>query len=874
MASFALQIITVANRMKFFNLREPVVRTLRQAWGFACPSRGNCMGAFSLRRLPLIAVLALPGCATLPQYEPNARVDWADDAGSVTVAHLSSTKWDEAAAILQPKFPMSADLALQAAVPTTGTLDERLADALSASFKVALPTSIRVNKTTETGNIGSTVTTIENSRTDASGDASGLATPTPPAATAAALTALPSGTLIGQDPMLRYLAAAAVYQEVNLLNRYVTDAVRFRGAQAFLVRLQLSVLPGRRALPYDVTTDITIHADDVQALAGLGQSRFNAEDTDEKAWSAASQYQRDELTTEANNLAKERVDQLSLIESVRLADGGLPKDSVQQTQDQVLARMKLKSGGLRRCLAGTDSVSIVPLVVTDNLEGLAAARATDVTRQIALALLATAGNVGLGSEFAQTQEQLRRQEGRDTNSLFTVARLTDDTVRVRLGAAQSPRYGNAMLARTHNISLLVIFKPCRPDMLLPDGEERILSVVTRASFTDAQTGETLKYRSGAERLIGLTDELNRKYNNKFTYLEYAALYQKVSQQDRVAFNAFFEEKLERFKPSRCDGLSPGSALASIFAPAGISGRLTPDELAAIKKSLDTSYADLPDRCMSERLAFQVVSAGLWTDLQSVRPIAEFSYGSIPLVLRRIAPTAPPTNQLVLVNAGESGITATLYNGRDLGAAREIRGSLALQSAAGRTFDLQSTTALVASDGATVTLRFPPVPEVGGKGSDAFEPRAVFVDFGLLPDGGRITPASYSAIHLVRPKPQPRIAYALSAPAPAVVVDGTGKGRLTVFVREETIDTKPQNPILTVDGAEVLSISKSGVQLNQKGSGWALGGAGEYVLTLDNLVPGQIVQVGVADVGNAGAETSVAAKLPRPIFGRLQPADSD
>jgi hypothetical protein len=91
------------------------------------------------------------------------------------------------------------------------------------------------------------------------------------------------------------------------------------------------------------------------------------------------------------------------------------------------------------------------------------------------------------------------------------------------------------------------------------------------------------------------------------------------------------------------------------------------------------------------------------------------------------------------------------------------------------------------------------------------------------------------------------------------------------VRAEKVDAPPQSPILTVEGAEVVVISKGGVQIVQNGSGWTLAGAGEYVLSLDNLVPGQIVQVGVADVGTGGAETSVATRLSRPIYGRLQAA---
>ncbi|MGC1470865.1 MAG: hypothetical protein WA793_15925, partial [Sphingorhabdus sp.] len=729
---------------------------------------------------------------------------------------------------------------------------------------------------TESGTEGATVTAIENVRTEQSGDASSVTAPTPPSATAAALAALPGGTVIGQDPMLRYLAATAVYQEVNLLNRYITDAVRFRGAQAFLVRLQLSVLPAQRALPYDVTTDITIHADDLQARAGLGRSGFDADEFDKVAWQAATQEQRDRITAEANQDLIERKEQLRQIDATRIAQGGaLNAVGLAKDEENAQEQMTLGSGGFRRCLSGSDAVTVVPLVVTDNLEGLAAARSTDVTRQLALALLATAGNVGLGGEFAQTQQQLRRQEGRDTNSLFTVARLTDDTVRVRLGAAQSPRYGNAMLARTHNISLLVIFKPCRPDMLRPDGEERALSVVTRAAFTDTQTGETLRYRPAGERLIGLTSELNRKYNNKFTYLEYAALYQMVTQQNRTGFAAFFKEKLDRFKGRECDSLSPGSALGSLFAPAGISGRLDPDEVAAIKKSLDSTYADLPSKCMSERLAFQVASAGLWTDLQSIRPVAEYSYTSVPLVLRRVSPTPPPTAQLVLANVADSGITATLYNGRDLGAAKEIRGSLFLTTKKGESYELQSTSATVAADGATITLKFPAIASNSDLSADGLKLGPVSVDFGLLPDGIRIDSARYAQVLPATPKAQPKMAFTLSAPAQVVVIDTSGKkGALAVFVRAETVDTPPKNAILTVDGPQVVSISKGGTSLAQKGSGWAFTDPGEYVIQLDNLMAGQNVNVAVSDIGDGGKETVVAAKLTRSVFDQRRPAKAE
>lgn len=803
----------------------------------------------------LVTSLAITGCASLPagRYEKSAQVDWADDAGSVNVAHIASLRWEEAASLLQPKFPMSSEAALAAALPTTQTLDERLADIITANLQVALPTSAKTVTTTESGAPGATTTSTESVTTRESGDASKVSPATLPGGTAAALAGLGQGIGISQDPMLRHLAATALYQEVNLLNRYVSDAVRYRGAQAYLVRLQLSVLPSRRALPYDVTTDITIHADDMQAQAGLAAPRFDEAEAEKAAWLGATPEEQRRLNARVSAYASQRDEKVALYALNLVPAAGAPQ-------------------AVHRCTGTWNKVNVVPLVVTDNLESLAAARASDTVRQLGLALLATAGNVGASGQFARTQQALRREEGRDTNSLLTVARLTDDTVRVRLGAAQSPRYGNTMLPRTHNISLLVIYQPCAPEVIDPSGEERILSAVTKASFTDIFTGRTLPYRNAGRRLLALSKELNHKYNNRFTYLEYAGLYQLVSQQRRSDYQQFFADKITRYKdagPRGCEGLSPSLGLLALFAPKGISGKMTQKDLDSVKTLYGDKYKNLRQGCMSEQLAFEVASAGLWTELESIRPISEFSYTNIPIVLRKVQPSLPDKGQTVLLSKGESAVTATLFQGRDLSLARDLRATLELSDKV----IVPSNAAKVSADGTSVALSFPLFPAIK-RTADVKEPTVdkLTLRVGAMDDGRPLPQEQeYASLRFIEIKPAAaKPAYVLSAPAPAIVVDATGKGRLAIMVKAEKVDTAPAKPTLTVEGAEVVGVARSGANLAATTSGWPLSGAGEYVLTLDNLVPGQSVSVGVVDDKDEGA-SSIAAKLTRPIYGRLVPA---
>lgn len=738
--------------------------------------------------------LALAGCITAPQYEAPARVKWADEAGSVTVSPISVTRWEDVAASLQPKFKMDSDVALAASIPMTQTLDQRFSDILAASLQAALPTATASRSVTTTTDpeTGETTTSIDATRTRRSGDpANAPAAAAVPATTAAALAAL-AADKPGRDPMLRYLAATALLQEVTLLNRYVTDKIQAPGDQAFLVRLQLAVLPNRRGMPYDVLTDVTLHADDVQAHAGLA-----------------------------------------------------PKGTA-------------ASG----CKGSYDSLSIVPMVVTDNLEGLQASRSSDVARQIGIALLGTVQGIGASGSFGRTTNLLRATQGNETNSLLTIAKLADDTVRVRLGAVQSPTYQYATLPRTHNISLLVIYRPCKDAAgKFETAQQRTITAITRTTFRDAMSGAALPYEDASNRLYRQMGELRAKYPGRFSYLEFARLYQWANQQDRKRFFDYIDRKALRTQG--CGG-GIGDTLIGV--------KRYPDDPKLLDMPDDSNLVDLTENldgdavnetvdpplsaeCRELSLArYRMIAAALWTDLLSVRPVGEFAYTRIPLALRTTNRTLP-VDQTALVTYSQAETSVTLSQAQDLIGLQRLRATL-LDGTNNRSIAATETT--IAADGASVSAKFPPLKRFGDVAKSGYSVELSVEDYGTDDPCNRNPPPApatacrktYSAV-VFDGAPTTTSPYSVSATASGIVADGNGKGRLNVSIAQKGTDPISPKLFLRIEGAELSKIDVlRGASVEVKSDGWRITGSGELTLWMENLIPNQVVTISLEDNGTA------------------------
>jgi hypothetical protein len=323
-----------------------------------------------------ILFAGLLGCGTIggeaPQPEPVSQ----DEVGAVHLSVVSLAPWSDYVESLQPHFELNADEALHRVVRTSGLRRRLETDAAALSIGAQ--------------QAGSTATAPD---------------------------------------------ATALYQEVQLLNRYVFDAAIPNGYVPFVVRLQLTLLPRYRGAPYDAYSSISFFT--------TGPRRLN-----ETVWARTTKE-----------------------------DAEVPPE-----------------------IAGS-APRVLPLLVTDNLEAALATDEYERSRRLALSAAGTAGTTMVGVGAERSKGLTEQSAGLDLNSLLTVTRLSENTLRVRLGAMQQGSSRFAMVPRTHKITLLV---------MVPQGAQAALQVVSRTELVHAETGRTLQPRTES-RIAMMKAELGELY---------------------------------------------------------------------------------------------------------------------------------------------------------------------------------------------------------------------------------------------------------------------------------------------------------------------------------------------------------------------------
>ena len=351
--------------------------------------------------LGLLTALSGSGCrAGMPFYRP-IRAHSMRDAGSVNVSVLSVAPWSEYARALQPNFELSTDDAVDAATPDTRWVNE--AERRHRSFG-------KETIVLDVGSSGAQAKGVPSVLLPQSGSTGGL----PPAA-----GQLPIDAQRGvQDPVLRFTAATALYQEVQMLNRYIRDAAIPNGFRPYMVRLQVSLMPNRRHAPYDAYTTLSFF------VPG----------------------EREEMPT----------------------GDALPLT----TQDDIF----LQPFG--------NAPKVLPVVVTDNLEATVQSRSLERVFSLLYTLAEFPGVDIVDKMDSGVVEDAIADEvhGRDLNSLFSVSRLSENTLRIRMGAMQQATADYAMIPRNHHVTLL---------LMVPEGSPPLMEVVSKTELVDTESGRAL-----------------------------------------------------------------------------------------------------------------------------------------------------------------------------------------------------------------------------------------------------------------------------------------------------------------------------------------------------------------------------------------------
>lgn len=105
---------------------------------------------------------------------------------------------------------------------------------------------------------------------------------------------------------------------------------------------------------------------------------------------------------------------------------------------------------------GTDVPLVIPLLVTDNIEGSLQSRSARAIRELAASLSLAFSTFGVDAQAKSLKDNFEAVLATEQNSLFTIGRVNDNTVKVRLGAPFNPQSEYAMVPRTHTVSLVLL----------------------------------------------------------------------------------------------------------------------------------------------------------------------------------------------------------------------------------------------------------------------------------------------------------------------------------------------------------------------------------------------------------------------------------
>ncbi|RMF11759.1 MAG: hypothetical protein D6757_10585 [Alphaproteobacteria bacterium] len=493
----------------------------------------------------LFACLLLTACLGIGKKEgPKTTLE----AGTTGIAVTFVAPWDDFVDSLAPDFTITGDKALKHVLPTTARQDLRRLNAFSANLGLGLPQSFTSSTQSTTSEGGSQKTTSNRTREHRPGEAPAAPPSSVPGSrTAAALEGL-SAEGLESDPLLQYQTASSLFQEVQFLNNQLRFAPMLQGYTPYIIRLQLNVTPFWRNLEYDVYSTISFFSGEV-AQEGASTPHYppvwtlkeNASLTLPKNAFLNLYDESTEIPIEGPVIIPQGA-KLILPPWVKLPKGStliIPEPSGSKSQAMELpweaklilpkgkglaslqcpgatnceemtrgktlrlppgAKLTAKSGGeLELVLSSAPKSSgirlpfVVPLLVSDNLEGSSTQRLKDTIRELGLALnfltAGVGGNLGLNS----LNERLEKIVGTDLNSLLSVSRVNDNTIQVRLGAALQPSAEgkHAQIPRNHNISVLVLFPDPPKGWKNANPADRKVAITSRTDYRSIKNGKIL-----------------------------------------------------------------------------------------------------------------------------------------------------------------------------------------------------------------------------------------------------------------------------------------------------------------------------------------------------------------------------------------------
>lgn len=472
------------------------------------------------------------------------------------------------------------------------------------------------------------------------------------------------------------------------------------------------------------------------------------------------------------------------------------------------------------------AVIVYPLVISDAMETTSVGKSVEAVRQAALQLAGVIGAVGVNAGVSGGTDKLEAALGLDKNSLVTVGRVSDHTLRIRLGAQNAGSQKYAIVPRTHNISVVVLTRWDKG----PKDRVTSLSVITHTNLVSTDSGVSLT--SGRDR--------NRR--------DLAIRVAKVI--DLYHFGPVGENcTLGRKSSPRSSLLATDQTVPASEEP-DIDKHL--DLLRAVDRGDYQTVAaclDVNTMSASDEAAYRRLLAALM-EIQG-----DSRYSKLQIALRQIRdPILPPNDQLVIyTDDGKAPMSFVVRGGVGL-TDENVKAELAVAKMSGSTLTpnakLLPASLSVAGSGEDVTVVFPSLATLSLTQDD------------LAKEPLRLTVSGTSRDYRIRvstepdkkPAPNP-----VSASQNALVASPEGLANVTLQVGEAKGVKLPL--LITVDGADVRNDGSVGSP-KLAYNGVSIAPKSTTTLTLGNLVPTRIVTIKTIDGDNKPVGTALTLIVER------------
>lgn len=392
--------------------------------------------------LGLCVLLASCGDALIKKNLPP-KPESRGEAAGILISVNSVTPWNQVSGALQPKFTISGDTAIAQIAPTTEKINEQVLKAFGIAAGIGLPQTSTQSSNTNTAQTSSqtgSTATSQSTSTDTKQPGTAPQVPSGTPAGVQALSHTPPGGSVDIDPILKYQAALSLYQAVTLMNQQIHSAVSNKCYTPYLVQMKIAVMPYSEYLPFDLHSRISFFPD-------LDQNAKTR-----KKENAKSDESKD--TKPVENKSSE------------IHDG--------------------------ECKKGTTPL-VVPVLVTDDIEKAIKQNALETSRQIGFAVGGLVSGVAANMGVNKLNQSIRDSLGQDINSRFTVSRLIDNTIYVRIGAANQASYGKSLMGQTYDLALILLvpnpYSDKVKDIVINKNE---INVVSTSEFRDIETNAILQ----------------------------------------------------------------------------------------------------------------------------------------------------------------------------------------------------------------------------------------------------------------------------------------------------------------------------------------------------------------------------------------------